>query len=145
MITLSAVLSLVTIVAIYRESGILKRLRATPLRPHTILTAHVVVKLVFAVATLVALFVVGRRIVAAQAETPLVAFSDRRSVQHDEHPDDRLRCRQPGPGRAVRTADRLARVLSDAGRVRPVLSGRVAPANATPDREDGARSPTRCP
>ena len=75
MITLSAVLSLVTIVAIYRESGILKRLRATPLRPHTILTAHVVVKLVFAVATLVALFVVGRRIVAAPAETPLVAFS----------------------------------------------------------------------
>ena len=29
----SAVLSLVTIVAIYREGGILKRLRATPLRP----------------------------------------------------------------------------------------------------------------
>ena len=36
---LSAVLSLVTIIAIYREGGILKRLRATPLRPHTILTA----------------------------------------------------------------------------------------------------------
>ena len=40
-------LSLVTIISIYREGGILKRLRATPLRPHTILTAHVLVKLLF--------------------------------------------------------------------------------------------------
>ena len=45
LIALSAVLSLVTIVSIYREGGILKRLRATPLRPYTILTAHVLVKL----------------------------------------------------------------------------------------------------
>src|SRR3954453_17594334 len=30
---------------IYREGGILKRLRATPLRPWTILSAHVIVKL----------------------------------------------------------------------------------------------------
>ena len=40
LIAISAVLSLVTIISIYREGGILKRLRATPLRPHTILTAH---------------------------------------------------------------------------------------------------------
>src|SRR5580698_8486848 len=40
LIAVSAVLSLVTIVSIYREGGILKRLRATPLRPQTILTAH---------------------------------------------------------------------------------------------------------
>ena len=39
LITISAVLSLVTIISIYREGGILKRLRATPLRPWTILTA----------------------------------------------------------------------------------------------------------
>jgi ABC-2 type transport system permease protein len=75
MITLSAVLSLVTIVAIYREGGILKRLRATPMRPHTILIAHVLVKLVFTVATLVALYAVGRRMFAVPAETPLLAFS----------------------------------------------------------------------
>lgn len=75
MITLSAVLSLVTIVAIYREGGILKRLRATPMRPHTILVAHVVVKLLFTVTTLVAMFAVGRRIFVVPAETPLVAFS----------------------------------------------------------------------
>ncbi len=52
LIAISAVLSLVTIIAIYRESGILKRLRATPLRPHTILTAHVLVKLLFTTLTL---------------------------------------------------------------------------------------------
>ena len=34
LISVSAVLSLVTIISIYREGGILKRLRATPLRPH---------------------------------------------------------------------------------------------------------------
>jgi ABC-2 type transport system permease protein len=75
MIALSAVLSLVTIVAIYRESGILKRLRATPMRPHTILTAHVVVKLLFTFATLFALYLVGRRIFSAPPGTPLLAFS----------------------------------------------------------------------
>src|SRR5262245_16014143 len=52
LILLSAVLSLVTIIAIYREGGILKRLRATPLRPATILTAHVLAKLFFTAATL---------------------------------------------------------------------------------------------
>ena len=46
-IALSAVASLATIISIYREGGILKRLRATPLRPVTILGAHVVVKLIF--------------------------------------------------------------------------------------------------
>src|SRR4051812_29436454 len=36
LITTSTVLSLVAIIAIYREGGILRRLRATPLRPYTI-------------------------------------------------------------------------------------------------------------
>ena len=48
---LSAVLSLVTVISIYREGGILKRLRATPLRPQTILTAHVLVKLAMTAVT----------------------------------------------------------------------------------------------
>jgi len=60
LIALSAVLSLVTVIAIYRESGILKRLRATPLRPHTILTAHVLVKLIFTGLTLVLMAAAGR-------------------------------------------------------------------------------------
>src|SRR5437899_6950528 len=47
MLALGAVTSLVAIVSIYREGGILKRLRATPLQPLTILSAHVIVKLLF--------------------------------------------------------------------------------------------------
>jgi ABC-2 type transport system permease protein len=61
LIALSAVISLVTIIAIYREGGILKRLRATPLRPTTILTAHVVVKLMLTAATLALMVAAGRR------------------------------------------------------------------------------------
>src|SRR5687767_531350 len=61
LIALSAVLSLVTIISIYREGGILKRLRATPLRPHTILGAHVLVKLLFSALTLAALVLAGKR------------------------------------------------------------------------------------
>jgi ABC-2 type transport system permease protein len=61
LIALSAVLSLVTIISIYREGGILKRLRATPLRPATILTAHVLVKLLFTALTLALLVLAGKR------------------------------------------------------------------------------------
>jgi ABC-2 type transport system permease protein len=60
-ITISAVLSLVTIISIYRDGGILKRLRATPLRPATILTAHVVVKLVLTVVSMSIMVAAGRR------------------------------------------------------------------------------------
>jgi ABC-2 type transport system permease protein len=74
LMALSAVLSLVTIVSIYREGGILKRLRATPLRPHTILTAHVIVKLLFTALTLAAMMAAGRRYVPAGVNGPVVAF-----------------------------------------------------------------------
>src|SRR5262245_55664043 len=61
LIALSAALSLVTIMAIYREGGILKRLRATPLRPVTILTAHVLVKLLLTAVTLALMVLAGQR------------------------------------------------------------------------------------
>ena len=61
LIALNAVLSLVAIIAIYREGGILKRLRATPLRPHTILTAHVLVKLILTAVTLTLMLLAGKR------------------------------------------------------------------------------------
>src|SRR5450432_420078 len=61
LIAISAVLSLVTIISIYREGGILKRLRATPLRPQTILTAHVIVKLILTAATLLLMLLAGKR------------------------------------------------------------------------------------
>src|SRR5690349_20898899 len=58
---ISAVISLVTIISIYREGGILKRLRATPLRPYTILSAHVLVKLLFTGVSLAMMLGAGRR------------------------------------------------------------------------------------
>jgi ABC-2 type transport system permease protein len=61
LIVLGAVLSLVTIISIYRESGILKRLRATPLRATTILSAHVLVKLLTTGLTMAAMIAAGRR------------------------------------------------------------------------------------
>ena len=75
LIATSAVLSLVTIIAIYREGGILKRLRATPLRSHTILLAHVMVKLAFTVLTLVAMVLAGRRFAPLGAGVSLLSFA----------------------------------------------------------------------
>jgi ABC-2 type transport system permease protein len=75
LIAISAVLSLVTIIAIYREGGILKRLRATPLRPATILTAHVLAKLLLTAVTIGLLFVAGKRWFVAGAEVPLYSFT----------------------------------------------------------------------
>lgn len=75
LIATGGVLSLVTIISIYREGGILKRLRATPIRPQTILIAHVVAKLVFTSATLILLALAGRRVIPPGQEVPLVRFS----------------------------------------------------------------------
>jgi ABC-2 type transport system permease protein len=75
LIALSAVLSLVTIISIYREGGILKRLRATPLRPPTILTAHVVVKLLLTAVTLVLMMLAGKRYYPVDVEVPVVSFA----------------------------------------------------------------------
>jgi len=70
----SGVLSLVAVIAIYREGGILKRLRATPVKPHTILTAHVIVKLVFTLATLALMVAAGRRYQIGP-NAPLASFA----------------------------------------------------------------------
>lgn len=75
LITTSTVLSLVAIIAIYREGGILRRLRATPLRPYTILTAHVLVKLLFTAVTLAAMLLAGRSYYSVDAGVPLVSFT----------------------------------------------------------------------
>jgi ABC-2 type transport system permease protein len=75
LIAISAVLSLVTIISIYREGGILKRLRATPLRPQTILTAHVLVKLLLTAATLVLMVLAGKRYYPIGIHPPLFSFT----------------------------------------------------------------------
>jgi ABC-2 type transport system permease protein len=75
LIVIGAVLSLVTIISIYREGGILKRLRATPLRPQTILTAHVLVKLLLSAATLALMVLAGKRYYPAGIHAPLLGFT----------------------------------------------------------------------
>ena len=74
LVCLGAVLSLVTIIAIYREAGILKRLRATPLRPYTILTAQVLVKLLFSATTITLLLLAGKRYYPLPLNVPLAPF-----------------------------------------------------------------------
>ena len=74
LLAISAVLSLVTIIAVYREGGILKRLRATPLRPQTILSAHVAVKLLLTGISLLSLVLVGKRFYPIDAGVPLLGF-----------------------------------------------------------------------
>jgi ABC-2 type transport system permease protein len=75
LMAISAVLSLVTVISIYREGGILKRLRATPLRPQTILTAHVVVKLLLTAVTLALMLVAGKRYYPVQVDVPVLGFT----------------------------------------------------------------------
>ena len=75
LVAVSAMVSLVGIIAIYREGGILKRLRATPLQPVTILLAHVIVKLGFTALSLVALILVGARSFGPAGSAPVVSFA----------------------------------------------------------------------
>jgi ABC-2 type transport system permease protein len=75
LIALSGVLSLVTIMSIYREGGILKRLRATPLRPQTILTAHVLVKLTLTALTMALTVLAGKRYYPVHAHFPIFGFT----------------------------------------------------------------------
>jgi ABC-2 type transport system permease protein len=75
LIALNAVLSLVAIISIYREGGILKRLRATPLRSHTILTAHVIVKLLLTAVTLTLMLLAGRQYYPTGPDAPVLSFA----------------------------------------------------------------------
>jgi ABC-2 type transport system permease protein len=75
LIAVSAVTSLVAIISIYREGGILKRLRASPLSPVTILSAHVFIKLVLTVVGLAFLVLVGRQALPGALEVNLPSFT----------------------------------------------------------------------
>lgn len=74
LIAISAVQSLVTIVSVYREGGILKRLRATPLRPATILSAHVLAKLLLTALTMISMVLAGKRYFTLGANVPVASF-----------------------------------------------------------------------
>jgi ABC-2 type transport system permease protein len=75
LIAVSAVQSLVAIISIYREGGILKRLRATPLSPVTIMGALVAVKLVFTVISLVLVMLAGRRLFPGVMQVNVFSFT----------------------------------------------------------------------
>jgi ABC-2 type transport system permease protein len=75
LIAIGGVQSLVAIMAIYREGGILKRLRATPLSPVTILGAHVVVKLGFTVCSLALLVIAGKRLFPGVMQVNVFSFT----------------------------------------------------------------------
>jgi ABC-2 type transport system permease protein len=75
LIAISAVQSLVAIISIYREGGILKRLRATPLSPVTIMGAQVAVKLVFTVISLALLMLAGRRLFPGVMQVNVFSFT----------------------------------------------------------------------
>ena len=75
LMALSAISSLVTIISIYREGGILKRLRATPLSPTVILSAHVLVRLLFTLITLAIMVLLGRRYFPPGAPVPLFSYA----------------------------------------------------------------------
>jgi ABC-2 type transport system permease protein len=74
LIAINAVVSLVAIMSIYRESGILKRLSTTPLRSQTILTAHVIVKLVLTAATLALTLLLAKNSILTD-DIPLLNFT----------------------------------------------------------------------
>jgi ABC-2 type transport system permease protein len=75
LIAISAVQSLVAIISIYREGGILKRLRATPLSPVTIMGAQVAVKLVFTVISLALLMIAGKRLFPGVLRVNVFSFT----------------------------------------------------------------------
>jgi ABC-2 type transport system permease protein len=75
LIALSAVQSLVAIISIYREGGILKRLRSTPLSPVTIMSAQVAVKLVFTVVSLTLVMLAGRRLFPGVMQINVFSFT----------------------------------------------------------------------
>jgi ABC-2 type transport system permease protein len=75
LIAISAVQSLVAIISIYREGGILKRLRSTPLSPVTIMGAQVAVKLVFTVISLALLMIGGKRLFPGVLQVNVFSFT----------------------------------------------------------------------
>jgi ABC-2 type transport system permease protein len=75
LIAISAVQSLVAIISIYREGGILKRLRATPLSPVTIMGAQVAVKLAFTAVSLSLLVLAGKRLFPGVMQVNVFSFT----------------------------------------------------------------------
>ena len=130
LIAISAVLSLVTIISIYREGGILKRLRATPLRPQTILTAHVLVKLLLTAVTLALMLLAGKRYYPVNVDVPVLGFTIALLISTWSILSIGFRHRQHRAHGALRAADRRGHPVSDDRPLGTVLPGRGAAARA---------------
>jgi ABC-2 type transport system permease protein len=74
-IATSGIISITTIIASYRERGILRRLHATPLRPHTILSAHVFVIFIMTVLGMTLLIIMGKLVYGLQFEGNLLSVA----------------------------------------------------------------------
>ena len=74
-IAIGSVLSLVAIISMYREGRILKRLRARPLTPVTILSAHVFVKLLFTILSLALLVLAGRQFFLGAVDVNMLSLT----------------------------------------------------------------------
>lgn len=71
----SGIISITTILATYRERGILRRLHATPLKPHTILGAHVLVIYLMTTVGMCLLIVTGRMVYDLQIKGNLLSIA----------------------------------------------------------------------
>ena len=147
LIAISTVLSLVTIIAIYREGGILKRLRATPLRPQTILSAHVIVKLLLTVATLLLMFLAGKRYIPPDVHPPIVSLHHCAGNQYREPFVDWICHRQHRSHGAIRAANRSGGVVPPGRTLGIVCARRIIPAGLSrsraPDADELRREPAR--
>ena len=74
-IATSGIISITTIIASYRERGILRRLHATPLRPHTILSAHVLVIFIMTVLGMTLLVIMGKLVYGLQFKGNLLSVA----------------------------------------------------------------------
>jgi ABC-2 type transport system permease protein len=74
-ISINAALSLIAVISIYREGGILRRLRATPLRPTVILGAQVLVKLIFTGISIAVMVLAGRRFYPVTVHPHVAGFA----------------------------------------------------------------------
>ena len=139
LIAISAVLSLhgrMHLLNLPRRRN-MKRLRATPLRPYTILGAHVLVKLLLSAGTLVLVAATGERPVGRRPHTDDLVHG-RPAVDDVERPVDGFLDRKRHSDRAIRAANRCRNSLSDAGTLRPVQSAELASAGPANRRQDVA-------
>ena len=124
---LSAVLSLVTIISIYREGGILKRLSATPLRPHTILSRARDREAAVHSPDAAGDDGRGSPLLSRRAWTGRRSSSRRPSLQHAVHRLDGVSDREHRAHRSFRTADRALLMYPMLG-----LSGLFVPIASLP-------------